>query len=156
MKIPVTSDTIRRVEENDVEAVQVLLSVLYHFHLNIKTKTMQKVIVPKESVLETIRFDLPPPEANIVKMNPKAVSLLCENEDDVYSGKIPSLKLFCSILGAADPKADVRFIALPSVARELISDAIEIMDQEDIEEIASSLAQKVIILVSNCHRKQSL
>lgn len=142
MKIPVTSDTIRRVEQNDVEAVQILLSVLYHFHLHLKTENVSKEVTPaKTIVLEPIRSNSPKIETNVVKMNPKAVSILCENEDDLYSGKIPSLKLFCSILGAAEPNPGVRYIALPNVARDLISAAIDNMD--DIDEIASKLAEKV-------------
>ncbi len=144
MKIPVTSDTIKRVEQNDVEAVQVLLSVLYHFHLNLKTRnTPIEVMQAKESIVETNRSNSPILEANVVKMNPKAVSLLCENEEDLYSGKIPSLKLFCSILGADEPNTGVRYIALPNAARESISTAIENMDMDEIEGIASRLAEKV-------------
>ena len=68
-------------------------SVLYHFHLNYKVKNIPKEesLIAKECELGLFRSKTPQ-ESHIVTMNPKAISLLCENEDDVYSGKIPSLK----------------------------------------------------------------
>ena len=83
---------------------------------------------------------------DIVKQSPKATVLLCDIEEETFTGKIASLKLLCSLLGAAELPARTRYATLPSVARELLSERLEAMDYAEIEQIYGLLVQRV----SNC------
>ena len=122
-----------------------MLSVLYQYHCNFKIKNAPK---DENVAVKECRTPISPKQEqsddfHVVKMNPKAVTLLCENEDDVYSGKLPCLKLLCSILGAQEPSQDVRYVALPGVARKLITAAVESMNQKQINDIAAKLHETV-------------
>ena len=80
---------------------------------------------------------------HVVKMNPKAVTLLCDNEEEVFTGKIASLKLLCSVLGASEPDSGVRYVNLATLVRELISKRVEVMTYSELEGIFKTLAAKV-------------
>jgi hypothetical protein len=167
VRIPVTLETINGVEKCDLESVHILLSVLYHFYqarnlspakIPIRVAAMEPKPLPKERPLsmnlvalqksdedqqaESSNFS-PSDKDTVVKSNPRAVSLLCEPEEETFSGKMASLKLICNLLGAQEPSPGVRYAQLPGVARELIKERLETMPFNELEGISSLLIKKV-------------
>lgn len=173
-KIPVSSDTISQVEKSDLESVHILLSVLYHFHLNrpmvaklnvisesnsqnnlssvSKNQILSKGALQKLNTLGKSRVESPvapaadsPPATDIVKQSAKAAVLLCDMDEETFTGKIASLKLLCALLGAPEPPAKTRYATLPGIARELLSERLEAMEYSEIEQISELLVQRVIM-----------
>ncbi len=117
-----------------------------------------KGCVERLSFVGAIRLNSPAPQSapsvstptDIVKQHPKAAVLLCDIEDETFSGKIASLKLLCALLDAPELPAKTRYATLPGIARDLLSERLEKMDYGEIELIYTSLVNKVCRGLSNC------
>ena len=170
-----TFETINGVEKCDLESVHILLSVLYHFYrarklspakvpiqvASMEPKPFQNnskerpssrnmLVLQKSGDDQSTKIESGPQafeKDTVVKSNPRAVSLLCESEEEAFSGKMASLKLICNLLEAQEPSPGLRYAQLPGVARDLIKERLEAMSFNELEGISSLLIKRVNIFV---------